>query len=304
MKKQIGRDIVPEICDRFLDSKEKIEKKSPETIASYSNDLKLIYNFIMKAKGISKIDIDFIKSLTKQDYYDFLGSTDVCENTKKRRIRTLSSFYNWLYEDAKLIDEDTLYIPKKLKTGKIIKRKPKFPNSDEAKDILEVSKKTKFPSRDYCIIVFFMNTGLRLSELTDLQLGDIKDGILTVMRGKGDKERDIPLSDACLLPLKEYLINRPKTDTKQLFIQLNGSEITSEGMAKMVKRVFNKAYVDVTKLHTHSLRHFFGNTSQENDIPLEVIQKMMGHTDLKTTQIYSETSKQRLIKYRNAVNIS
>ncbi|MFL0196375.1 tyrosine-type recombinase/integrase [Clostridium sp. WILCCON 0269] len=157
----------------------------------------------------------------------------------------------------------------------------------------------KFKERDYCIITFFLNCGMRLSELCSINISNIKDDILTVV-GKGNKERTIYLNEACLKALKSYLNSRDEyylkiKDKDALFISKNYTRINKRSVEIMLKKYLKKAQLDSDKYTPHKLRHTAATLMYKyGNVDIRSLQKILGHESVSTTQIYTHVDDEKL----------
>ncbi|MGN1059658.1 MAG: tyrosine-type recombinase/integrase, partial [Clostridia bacterium] len=206
----------------FLTYMEAIHGKSKNTVKEYYFDLRtfLRYMKVLRRQNelddfesipIDDIDVDFIKSITLHDLYEYLSYTSSERlnnaNSRARKVASLRSFFKYMNVKAKLIPDNPA---KDLDSPKIPKSLPKYLTLSESRDLLNhIDGHDKL--RDYAIITLFLNCGLRLSELAGINLRDIKDGKLTVI-GKGNKERIIYLNHACESAVDAYVKNERPTE--------------------------------------------------------------------------------------------
>lgn len=284
----------------FLSHKLTIEGKSPLTVKEYAYDLQTFFRYIVKQKehsplppeevSISHVDIDLIKSIELTDIYEYLMYLSKEKgNGVKSRARKLScikSFYKYLHVKIHLLDKD---IAKDLEMPKTPKSLPRYLELKEAQMLLNaVGGKTK--ERDYLMLMILLNCGLRVSELQNIRLSDIKGDTLTVT-GKGNKERQLFLNDATKKALDDYLTVR-KSDSKctALLLSSRGTPISVAGIQYTVKNLLRKAGLDATKLSTHKLRHTAATLMYKHGkVDIKTLQRVLGHEHLNTTEIYTHT---------------
>ena len=182
---------------------------------------------------------------------------------------------------------------------KIPKSLPKYLSLDESKALLSgIDGKDKL--RDYAIITLFLNCGMRLSELAGINVRDIKDDKLTVI-GKGNKERVIYLNAACTKAVEAYIKNeRPTEGIKHphqnaLFISRNKQRLSIKTIQHLVKKHLHAAGLDDTKYSVHKLRHTAATLMyRHGHVDVRVLQEILGHTNLATTQIYTHLDSEQL----------
>ncbi|MBR5743542.1 MAG: tyrosine-type recombinase/integrase, partial [Clostridia bacterium] len=217
---------VPKIIRDFLVYMETIRGKSKKTADEYFLDLRVFFRYMLYARGlvpdeiefdqipIDTVDVDFIKSITLSDIYDYmnyLGRDRVIVRNRSivgcglgaaaraRKTSSLRTFFKYLTTKAKLLDYDPLL---ELEHPKLKKTLPRHLTVDESVRLLSHVDGPN-AERDYCILTLFLNCGLRVSELVSANIGDISDRTLKVT-GKGNKERIVYLNDACIDALERY----------------------------------------------------------------------------------------------------
>ena len=175
---------------------------------------------------------------------------------------------------------------------------------EECEKLLKIILENKndfFRKRDYAIVMLFLNCGLRLSELSSIDISKIKADTLTVI-GKGNKERTIYLNEACIYSLKDYLSIRPKdsVNTEALFLSMRKKRMSNRAIQHMIDRYLEKAGFDTSIYSTHKLRHTAATLLYKyGNVDIRALQEILGHENVSTTQIYTHIDDQRL---REAVN--
>jgi integrase/recombinase XerC len=211
-----------------------------------------------------------------------------------RALAALRSMYKWLAREG-MVQQN----PAKLvATPKLPKKLPRVPTMEEINGVLntEMPERAAFPERDRTIFELLYGCGLRNSELVGIELGDIDEanGVILV-RGKGKKQRYVPLEGAAEEALRLYRVARQKVlgetqkNTKRLFINQRGGPLTTRSVARIVKQiaVANGLPPDI---HPHTLRHAFGTHMLSEGADLRAIQELLGHERLSTTQKYTQLS--------------
>jgi integrase/recombinase XerD len=167
----------------------------------------------------------------------------------------------------------------------IPERKPIYLQVDEAKKMLNVVKGEN-KERDFAIITLFLHCGLRLSELTSIDINHITGEVLSVI-GKGNKQRIIPLDDECIKVIEEYLKVRPEIEgEKALFISEQKNRMCNKSVRDVVKKYIGKAGLDMKKYSTHRLRATCATLLSKGNVPVEQIQKLLGHANISTSMRY------------------
>ncbi len=311
MKLELLQSCPPVIRD-FLTYNETIKGKSSRSVEGYFLDLQTFFRYILIIRGavrkdaefeeidISSVNIDLIKTITISDLYAFLV---YCKNersnnaaTRARKTSTLRIFFKYLSSQTHQLETNPALM---LEAPKVKQSLPKHLTLEDSLELLAcVDGPNK--QRDYCILVLFLNCGLRLAELCSLNLGDIStDGTITVT-GKGNKERSVYLNAACLSAINDYLAVRPNnsipvTDRNALFISRNHRRISPKTVQHIVKTYLEKSGLGDKGYSTHKLRHTAATLMyQHGNVDIRVLKDILGHSNLGTTQIYTHVSNKQL----------
>jgi site-specific recombinase XerD len=166
---------------------------------------------------------------------------------------------------------------------------PKYLTTEESIRLLEAVD-GPFRERDYCILMLFLNCGLRVSELVGLNTTDIVGAQIRVL-GKGNKERMLYLNEACIDAISAYLPHRLPTrageSSKALFVSRNHNRMRKTTVEHMVKKYIQKAGMDETKFSAHKLRHTAATLMYQNGVDIRTLQDVLGHENVNTTMIYT-----------------
>ncbi len=259
----------------------KIRGFSSNTIESYSSDLKDFADFF-KDKPLK------IEWIIK--YKDKLVEKEYKNSTYNRKLSSIRAFLKFLYKSG------VLEIDYSLLRNKRDARKPPVYIS---KDLIEQAM-TK--DRDGLIVRLMYATGLRVSEITKLKVSDVlfDTGFIRI-KGKGKKERFVPVDKITLELLKNYLSGRNYTTSKDfVFLSNRKRAFTRQGLWKIIKRKFRKIGVE---LKPHTLRHMFATHMLENGANIRAVQEMLGHESITTTQIYTDITDNSLQEAFNKFDI-
>lgn len=266
-----------------------IEKKlSKNTKEAYEKDLILFANFLNN-KSILSITTNDIKN-----YIKYLNDTGKKDKTIARKIVSIRTFFDYLMKE-KLISINPC---EKIETPKIRKTLPKTLNEKEVLKLLSIKPKTAKEYRNKAMIELMYATGLRVSELVNLEINDINliDDYVRVY-GKGKKERIIPMANITVEIMDEY-INVYRNSllkgylTDKVFISSYGKGITRQGFFKIIKKQAKEVGIE-KDFSPHTLRHSFATHLLENGADLRSIGEMLGHENIKTTQIYTHLSNSK-----------
>lgn len=275
--------------------------KSPNTIASYRLDLTKFTAFLAQEKITS---YDQVTSATIQLFLTHLKEQNYAVATSNRILSTLKNFYHFQLQEAYTIKNPMTLI----RSAKKVKKLPQTLSVKQVEEIINAPDiQTNNGLRDRAILELMYATGLRVSELTELKLTELhlELGFLQTL-GKGNKERIIPLGGEALYWMERYLSEvyplyvRKGNDLQTVFLTHVGRKFTRQGIWKNLKK-----YVQLTEINfsvsPHMLRHSFATHLLENGADLRMVQELLGHTDISTTQIYTHISKHRLQEvYRKA----
>lgn len=274
--------------------------KSAGTISEYRYDLTNFLKYVGKKKGyedISAIDAKFLNDLTLNDFYDFMAhlKNDCGDSpsTIYRKVESIKSFFKYLYSKAGIIENNTT---RELEAPKIGKRLPKYLTLEQSTKLLNEVKYKEIKGkmhdntpRDYAMIILFLNCGIRLSELVNINIGDIKiqESSISII-GKGNKERTIFLNKACMKAIKRYLKVRPEIDDDALFLSERGKRISRRTVQQIVKDYLKKVPGLDEKYSTHKLRHTAATLMyQYGDVDIRILQRVLGHESIQATEIYT-----------------
>lgn len=272
----------------YLDYLKSVKGKAENTINGYEQDLKQFEKFMkdnFEVDSITKV----INAITIQDLHAYISYLDKKGNsnrTKARHIAAIKGYFKYL-KSMKLIDDNQAL---DLESPKVEKTLPIYLELEEAEKLLDVAKDNK---RDYCILTLFLNCGLRLSELIDINVEDIR-GETLVVNGKGSKERTVYLNQSCLRALIDWLEVRKEVKDKALFISNRNMRFTSDGISYLVEKYLNDAGLSNKGYTPHKLRHTAATLMYQNGVDILALKEILGHESVSTTQIYTHINDKQL----------
>ena len=265
---------------------------SKNTIDAYSRD---ILGYINHLSGMKFSDIGTVAPLDIVKYIGKLRDGGISPRSTARKLTAIRMFYRFLNAEGYIKSNPTLLV----ELPKGISRLPKA-ISLEMVDILLSAPDTKKPLglRDKAMLEVLYATGLRVSELVSLKVGDVNLDVGYLMAfGKGSKERVVPMGESAQQWVKNYISDgRPKLykgQSEYLFINRSGKALTRQGFWKIIKSYAKKAKITAS-ITPHTLRHSFATHLLERGADLRSVQMMLGHADISTTQIYTHVTTERL----------
>ncbi len=303
------RTEAPPLIRDFLSYHATVQGHSKQTVDEYYLDLRSFVRYLKRARdkslqsvpmdhiSIDDVTLDLVGSVTLSDVYaymDFLNrDRGLNAASRARKVATIRSFYKYLTNKAKLLTKNPV---QDLDSPRQKKSLPKYLSLDESIDLLE-SVDGKNATRDFCILTLFLNCGLRISELVNLNVTDVRDNQLRVL-GKGNKERILFLNDACVKAIQDWMTDRNALtliDQNALFVTLqNRRRISVAAVHKLVKKHLADAGLDSTQYSAHKLRHTAATLMLQNGVDVRTLQEVLGHDHLNTTQIYTHVDNDDL----------
>lgn len=285
------------LITQFLDYLAMERHFSPRTVSAYQHDLNKFVNFF---ESIGKADI---LNVTKNDVRQFFvaHSQTNCAVTQARKLSSIKSLFKYLGREG-IVSANPV---SDIEAPKLSQKEPSYLTETEYRNLITVVKREAAPFymyRDSAIIILLLGTGIRLSELVGLTRDRInleRSGRSIKVKGKGDKERIIPLTDEVVSALEQYLKGRPDVTSNHLFISRLGGELHARSVYGLVKKYLKASGIRKEKAAVHSLRHTFGASMLKSGANLFVIQKLLGHQRLETTGRYLHIDDADL---RNAVD--
>jgi integrase/recombinase XerD len=295
----------------FLDKLRAEDGLSKNTISSYAKDLELFWRF---NKSLTSASLEDIKDYLKKLHQDKIKTSSIA-----RKISVLKSFYKFLENEKIIKTNPTLDI----EAPKPEKKLPIFLTKEEIFKILDYINKDKseFGIKLSCLLEVLYASGLRVSELVSIPISAIQktaDGSIRnylIIKGKGNKERIAPLNKSAIKKLLEYLQLRQDLgcqDSKWLFVGsirasknkdkvrvnkqfvLENNHLTRQRFFQMLKELAIKVGIDSARVHPHAIRHSFASHLLDSGVDLRVLQELLGHSDISTTEIYTHILNSKL----------
>ncbi|MAI67942.1 MAG: tyrosine recombinase [Phycisphaerae bacterium] len=243
------------------------------------------------SEHIVSADTEYLRS-----FLAYLAESSYSPATMARKIATLRSFYKWLERDN-CIDSNPMTL---IRTPRQKKRLPKAIDVEQVEKLLSApNDKTLLGARDRAILETLYSTGIRVSELVGINFGDIDEtGQAIVIRGKGRKERIVPLGTHAMTAISHYLgimqtSNVPNESASPLFINKHTTRLSTRSVRRKVSKYLEQVGLDPA-ISPHTLRHSFATHLLDNGADLRSVQELLGHQSLSTTQIYTHLTTKRM----------
>jgi site-specific recombinase XerD len=263
---------------------------SPKTLRAYGDDLRQFLGWVEK----NRVDWDHPKRFSRVDIEGFMGYLAGQRMTGVTRVRKLAAIRKFFT----FLEENRLIAGNPASTVKGARREEKEPGILYKEQYKALLYEASDHVRDYAIIMTFLQTGIRLSELVNLQVEDVdlEHRVLTVRQGKGKKDRHIPLVDEAVKALRNYLRYRNTElimDNDIFFLAKNGTSLNVSSVKYIVAKYVKKAGIR-KKVSVHTLRHTFGAHKADKQMGIATLQELMGHKKKETTLKYIHLAKTNL----------
>ena len=311
------RDEMPELVQQYAMYLRNIKGLSAKTVENYCMDLRTFFRFMKQSRQLTPpktpmeeidlrdIDLDFIRDIRTYDIFEFMNyvadDRNNVSSTRQRKSSALKSFFKYLTIHENLLSEnptDNLTPPKAKKAL------PHFLSLEQSIELLNAVEGPD-QERDRCMLTLFLNCGMRLSELVGINISDVlrNNDTLRIL-GKGNKERMVYLNSACLEAIDAYLAVRPKDgviDRNALFLSSRKQRISPKTVQYIVKKYLDKIGLSGPGYSVHKLRHTAATLMYRyGDVDIRVLQDILGHENLGTTEIYTHTSSRQMEDAINA----
>lgn len=265
-----------------------VEKNfSEHTLKSYIRCLDTYVEFL----NIHNLRITTVVSSDLKLYITELYNLKYAKKSICLHISVLKSFYKFIEQKHKYANPTTSLVYPKLD-----KKLPHFLFFSEMDELLNELEKGEL--RVYLLFIFTYATGIRLSELSNVEISDIYNNELRVI-GKGNKERIVPISEYVVSLVEEYVLTR-EYHCNYLFLNSRGNKLTARGISYIMNKEMDKLAFNF-KVTPHTLRHTFASHLLTNGMDIKIIQEILGHSSLQSTQVYTHVTKGELLDTYNQV---
>lgn len=267
---------------------------SRNTIKSYAIDLRQFETFLLEFLGSERIFWQTIDKKMLRYFLIRLQEEGISKRSIARKLATLKSFFRYLLKQGYVKKNPAALV----KMPRFEKKLPEYLTLEEIRQLLDSQEiKTFEDLRDLAIIELFYGTGMRLSELIELKIGqiDFKQGLIRVI-GKGNKERILPFGGSARYILEKYLAIRPQyadNSVDNVFVRKTGQKMYSMAIQRIIKKHLEKVG-HLNKKSPHILRHTYATHLLNAGADIRVVKDLLGHENLSTTQVYTHLSIEHL----------
>ena len=292
------------LIEQFLEHLRYERNVSSHTLRNYASDLEQFLDFLAPLKNGRRTlpEITAIDHLTIREWLASLHAAHKKKASVARKLAALRTFFQFLVREGMLERNPA----KLVSTPRLEKKLPKHLSIDEAIRFIESpDPETDLGKRDRAMLELMYATGVRVAELTTLNLADVDFGNQLVrVTGKRRKQRIVPFGDPAGAAIREYLgvrdkflLNAPisKRDEEALFLNYQGTRITTRSVGRMVDK-YIRLCAGMHNISPHALRHSFATHLLDSGADLRDIQELLGHARLSTTQVYTHVSMEKLVE--------
>lgn len=296
--------------------------RSELTVKNYYTDIKLFLRYIKKENGLCEseefdeikiynVPEELVKKTTLNDLLSFLSyvssERDNHGKARARKAVSLRQFFKYLTIKKMWFDVSPA---QNLELPSPKNALPKHLTIEQATELLKTCSDFKAweDYRDFCMITFFLNCGMRLSELVGINCNDymstsVNNQLVTYIKilGKGNKERIVYLNSACISSYDNYISVRPESKDKALFISRRGTRISNRRVEQIIEEKLKLSGLSGMGFSVHKLRHTAATLMYQNGVDVRVLKEVLGHENLDTTQIYTHVANEQI---RNAIDMN
>lgn len=287
--------------------------KSQKTVEEYFLDLRTFFRYLKVKNNLVPPETDFEKIDIKDVDLKLLENVDMLEiyeylnylvqerknqaRSRSRKISSLRTFFKYLTTKTSELEFNPM---QEIETPKHGKSMPKFLSLDQSKKLLETAKQYggEYKERDVCILTLFLNCGMRVSELVNIDLKDFGENNTLKLRGKGNKERIIYINEMCQSAIDNYRLKRPNDglkDRNALFVSRQNKRISVKTVQFLVKKYLKLAGLENYGFSVHKLRHTAATLMyQHSGVDIRILKEILGHENLGTTEIYTHVSNNQI----------
>lgn len=303
----------PAVLKEFLYYSQTIKGLSVRTVEGYFIDLQLFFRYMIQRRNncvdnetidnidISLIDLEFVSKISKTDILEFLyfvsSERSNSPSARARKMSSLRGYFKYLTNKTNQLEfnpTDDIEMPA------MKKRLPKYLTLEQSIELLN-NTQSAFTERDYCIILLFLNCGMRLSELAAIDIKDINKDTLRII-GKGNKERFVYLNDACISALDDYISVRntlvsPASEPALFISKRTKKRMSTRRIEQVVEECLQRSGLSQMGFSAHKLRHTAATLLyRSGNADMLALKEILGHEHVSTTEIYTHISDEAIKK--------
>lgn len=319
-KRIMADALMSPLLREYYNHKLSVEFRSVRTVEEYMLDLRVFFKFIIASRRgdevqgeefdkipLNCVDVEFAKSVKRHEVYDYLSYISTVrgdsQRTSARKLSSVKMLFKYTCSTMRYFKENPAA---DIERSGVKTRDPKFLTLDETHmllDAINADEKSRTKERDFAIIMLFLNTGVRLAELVGINIEDFDNGYTKLMvTGKRNKQRIVYINDGVREALDEYMPIRDTVECTEkgknpLFLSNRKQRISRKTVQWLVYKYLDEAGLGYKKLSTHKLRHTAATLMyREGGVDVRVLQEVLGHEQLNTTQIYTHVLNEDIEK--------
>jgi site-specific recombinase XerD len=281
------------LIDNYLSYAAAVLGRATRTCMEYGKELHYFARWLGADSGLREDDV--LQLATRDDIQHYLADCSACGNsaaTRARKISCLRSFYFFLVDQGLALFNQVAGMPR----PKVPRKLPVYLSVNDAKKLITTARSQQdlfYRRRNALIVILLLNCGLRLSELTGIQLSDVYEDVILI-KGKGSKERYVYLNKSCQRALRLWLHHRGDQQGA-LLVSKGKQQLSPAAVSSVVKHELRAAGLDVSKLSTHKLRHTCATLLYRyGRVDIRLLQSILGHSSIATTEIYTHVADEQL----------
>lgn len=284
--------------EKYIEDYLKLTRNASETKRSYSSDIKQFVKWL----ETKEYKLETLTTLELSKYQEFFEEKGYVESTINRKLSSLNGFIEYL-KDIKICNEELKNI---IPIKHIPYRESEFMEREEVDKLIEGiysrgHNLDTFKERDDLILLIFLSTGMRLSEVKNIDINDIQGNEIRVV-GKGNKERFIVIAEDLIKKIKSYYKQRKNDETK-LFLNQYGKPLAESGLRKLINKRLDMYEIDKARITPHAFRHTVATMLDEMNVPFGTIQNILGHEKPDMTSRYIHTTNASKVEAMQAISL-
>lgn len=268
------------------------QNRALKTVAAYQTDLNQFFGFVALNQGVEpeELDLESVDVLAVRSFLALLVERGLARKSLARKLAAMRTFFKFLCREGIL----TINPVQRVASPKLGRKLPQFLYLDQVEKLLQAPDTTNLLGmRDQVVLELLYGSGLRVSELVSLNRHDLEqDAGLLRVRGKGGRERVVPVTKHALISMSRYFSVRQDSE-EALLLNHRGSRLSARSVRRILDKLVEKVSME-SKIHPHMLRHSFATHLLDGGADLRSVQELLGHQKLSSTQIYTHLTRERL----------